>query len=73
MKFPFVASAFLFGFYLIYKYVSETLVNTLLTIQFSIATIISTSNLLEVSLPFPDQYRKVIKHVKPPKFIKSLL
>jgi|JI81AbrownRNA_FD_contig_31_586119_length_682_multi_2_in_0_out_0_1 hypothetical protein len=46
MKFPIVASAFLFGFYLIYKYISKDLVNILLTIQFSIATVISTSNLL---------------------------
>jgi minor histocompatibility antigen H13 len=73
MRFPIVASAFLFGLYVIYKYVSETLVNGLLTAQFSIATVISTSNLLEISLPFPDQYRKVLKHVKPPKFLKSLL
>lgn len=73
MRFPLVASAFLFGFYLIYKYVSESLVNILLTIQFSIATVISTSNLLELSLPFPPQYRRILTRVKPPKFIKSLL
>lgn len=46
LKFPIFASLFLFGFYIIYKYISKDLVNTLLTFQFCLATIISTSNLL---------------------------
>lgn len=71
MRFPLVASAFLFGFYVIYKYVSKDLVNILLTVQFSIATVISSANLLESNLPFSVEQRKVIKHVKTHKFLKS--
>lgn len=37
------------------------------------ATIISSSGLLESNLPFPEDFRKIIKQVKPYKFLKSML
>jgi hypothetical protein len=46
MKFPIIASIFLFGFYLLYKFVNKDIVNFLITLQFCLATIISTSSLL---------------------------
>ena len=58
LRFPIFASIFLFGFYLVYKYISKDLVNTLITLQFCLATIISTSNLLEGLIPFPQAMRK---------------
>lgn len=73
LRFPIFASMFLLGFYLIYKYISKDLINILLTFQFCLATIISTSSLLEGLIPFPQAMRKVITHVKPPKIIKSIL
>lgn len=45
-RFPLVASAFLLGFYVLYKFVSKDLVNALISLQFSIATVVSTSSLV---------------------------
>ena len=73
LKFPVVASVFLFGFYIIYKYVNKDWVNFFITLQFCFATIISTSTILEPVLPFPDPMRKVIQHVKPHRYLKSIL
>lgn len=61
------------GFYLIHKYISKDLVNTLITIQFCLATIISTSNLLEGLLAFPENMKVCLKHVKTHKWVKSVL
>lgn len=58
---------------MIYKYISKDLVNTLLTFQFCLATIISTSNLLEGIVPFPRAMKRVLTRVHPPKIIKSIL
>jgi hypothetical protein len=73
MKFPIIASVFLIGFYLVYTYVSAELVNTLLTIQFGIAAILTLSGNIFHILPFPETWKKVIRHVKPFKAIKWLL
>jgi hypothetical protein len=73
MKFPFVASVFLIGFYLIYTYISSELVNLLLTIQFGITAVLTLGSHVEKMVGFPEGYRKVLKHVKPYKIIKSLL
>lgn len=58
---------------MINKYAGPLIINIVLTTQFSIATILSTSNLLESNIKFPVQYLKVLKHVKPMKLLKSLL
>jgi hypothetical protein len=73
MKFPIVASCFLFGFYLLYKFVNKDIVNFLITLQFCLATVISTSNLLLSFVEFPENMKKVIKHVNPYEFLKKYL
>ena len=45
-RFPIVASLFLLGFYLVYKYVNKDIVNVLITLQFCLATVISTSGMI---------------------------
>lgn len=73
MKFPIVASVFLFGFYLLYKFVNKDIVNFLITLQFCLATIISTSGMLLTYVKFSEPMRKVIRHVNPWDFLKKYL
>ena len=53
MRFPIVASVFLFGFYILYKYVDKDLVNTIITVYFCIATVLSNAQIVEDYLPLP--------------------
>jgi len=53
MKFPIIASIFLFGLYVVYKFVDKDLVNHLITLQFCLATVISTSGMLLAYFTFP--------------------
>lgn len=72
-KFPIVASAFLFGFYILYKYVSKDLVNALISIQFSLATIISTSGLIFELFNFSAESKIVLLKVKVHRWIEKIL
>lgn len=71
LKFPIVASAFLFGFYLIYKYVNKDIVNFLITLQFCISTIISTTNIAIEVIPFGKNLLVSLQKVKTHKYLKS--
>lgn len=73
MKFPIIASVFLFGFYILYKFVNKDFVNFLITLQFCLATVISTSNMLLTYFNFSKKMKKVIKHVNPYEFMKNYL
>jgi minor histocompatibility antigen H13 len=73
MKFPIIASVFLFGFYLLYKFVNKDIVNFLITLQFCLATVISTSNMLLTYVNFSESMKKVIRHVNPYEFLKKYL
>lgn len=73
MKFPIVASVFLFGFYLLYKFVDKDLINQFITLQFCLATVMSTSSMLLSYFRFPTSMKKVFKHVKPYHFLKKYL
>jgi minor histocompatibility antigen H13 len=73
MKFPIIASTFLFGFYLLYKFVNKDIVNFLITMQFCLATVISTSSMLLTYVNFTEPMKKVIKHVNPWEFLKKYL
>ncbi len=73
MKFPIIASCFLFGFYLLYKFVNKDIVNFLITLQFCLATIISTSSMLLTYFDFSKPMKAVIRHVNPWEFLKKYL
>ena len=73
LKFPLTASAVLFGLYVLYKYVSPLLVNVLLTVQFSLLTIISVSGLILPLFNFSEESKKPLFTLKPPKWLKTAL
>jgi minor histocompatibility antigen H13 len=73
MKFPIIASIFLFGFYLLYKFVDKDLINHLITLQFCLATIISTSSMLLSYFKFSESMKTSIRRVKPYHFLKKYL
>jgi minor histocompatibility antigen H13 len=73
MKFPIIASIFLFGFYMLYKFVDKDLINHLITLQFCLATIISTSSMLLSYFKFPESMKVSIRRIKPYQFLKKYL
>jgi minor histocompatibility antigen H13 len=73
LKFPIIASIFLFSFYMLYKFVDKDILNHLITLQFCLATVISTSSMLLSYFNFPAAMKNVIKHVKPYNFLKKYL
>jgi hypothetical protein len=73
LRFPITASIVLFSLYLLYKYVSPTLVNLLLTLQFCLLTIISISNLVIPYLPFSEEWKRPLCKINTPKWLKNTL
>lgn len=51
-QFPIYASCFLFGFYLLYKFVSKEIFTYLISIYFSITIVFSLSSIIFALIPF---------------------
>ncbi len=73
IKFPIVASCFLFGIYLIYKYFNADVVTLLITSYFCLTTVFSTAELLVPLLPLPAKYKKNFSTIKVPSVLKKHL
>ena len=72
-QFPLVASCFLFGIYLLYKYLSKYIFMALVNVYFSTAIVMSISSILLELLPFGQSLRKNFLSIKIPKIIQDLL
>ena len=73
IKFPIVASCFLFGIYLIYKYFDANITTLLITSYFCISTLFSTAELITPLLPFPANLKQNFSTIKVPAFLKKHL
>jgi minor histocompatibility antigen H13 len=51
-QFPLYASAFLFGFYILYKYLPKEIFTYIINVYFSLTTVLSTSGIFADAFPF---------------------
>lgn len=72
MKFPVVASVFLFGFYIAYKYLPKEILNIVIRVQFSIGALVSTITLLHPLIKYPASLLSPNKQITPHRYLKSL-
>ena len=72
-QFPFVASAFLFGIYLLYKFLPKEVFMGIINVYFSTTIVMSISALLTEVLPYPESMRKVIFSIDIPKILQDML
>jgi len=72
-QFPLYASAFLFGFYLLYKYLPKEVFTTIINIYFSITTVLSTSGIFTDVFPFSESQSKVFHSIQLPKWLQNVL
>ena len=72
-QFPFVASAFLFGIYLLYKFLPKEVFMGLINVYFSTAIVMSISGIILEIVPFSENLRKVFWSWKVPKFLQDML
>jgi minor histocompatibility antigen H13 len=72
-KFPFIASSFLFGFYLLFKVLPLTVFTTGVDLYFSISIIASTAGLIFDFIPFSPDQQKVLYTIKLHKYLQKAL
>ena len=72
-QFPLYASAFLFGFYCLFKVLPKAIFKAIINVYFSLTTVFSVSSLLVDLLPFSEGQRKIIASWKVPKWLQSIL
>lgn len=72
-QFPLYASCFLFGFYLLYKFVSKEIFTYLVSGYFSITIVFSLSSIFFGLIPFNESQRKVFYTLNFPKWLQNIL
>lgn len=72
-QFPLYASAFLFGFYLLYKYLPKEIFTYIINIYFSMTTVLSISGIFVDLLPFSEQQNKTILSIQIPTWLQNIL
>lgn len=72
-QFPLYASAFLFGFYLLFKYLPKAIFNIIINVYFSATTVLSISSIFADVIPFSEKQQKVIATLNIPKFLQGIL
>lgn len=72
-QFPLYASCFLFGFYLLYKFVSKEIFTYLVSAYFSITIVFSLSSIFFGLIPFNEGQRKVFYTLNFPKWLQNIL
>jgi minor histocompatibility antigen H13 len=72
-QFPLYASAFLFGFYVLYKYLPKEVFTTIINVYFSITTVLSTSGIFADVFPFSESQSKVFYSIQLPKWLQKVL
>lgn len=72
-QFPLYASAFLFGFYLLYKFLPKEFFTMIINVYFSLTTVLSTSGIFADVFPFSESQNKVIYSWNLPKWLQNIL
>lgn len=72
-QFPIYASAFLFGFYLLYKFLPKEFFMLIVNSYFSVVTVLSTSALFVDIIPFSESQNKVICTLNIPSWLQNIL
>ena len=72
-QFPLVASAFLFGIYLLYKLVPKHIFMAIVNVYFSFAIVMSVSAMIVELIPFSKSIKKVILSIKIPTVLQGIL
>ena len=72
-KFPIIASCFLFGIYLLYKFLPKTVFMGIINVYFSASIVLSTSGLAVELIPFSESLTAIIFSCKIPSFLQDLL
>lgn len=72
-QFPIYASCFLFGFYILYKFVPKDIFTIVINTYFSITIVLSTSSIFEDLIPFSENQKKVLYSASIPKWLQNIL
>jgi minor histocompatibility antigen H13 len=72
-QFPLYASAFLFGFYVLYKYLPKEIFTYIINTYFSLTTVLSTSSIFVDLFPFTENQNKVLYTLNLPKWLQNIL
>lgn len=72
-QFPLIASAFLFGIYVLYKILPKEVFMGIVNTYFSVTIVMSISGMATELLPFPDKMKETIFSCKIPFFLQDLL
>jgi minor histocompatibility antigen H13 len=72
-RFPLMASAFLFGFYLLFKVLPKEVFTSIINVYFSLTTVLSVSSIFVEYLPFTDSQRRILFSSNVPSFIQNIL
>lgn len=72
-QFPLYASAFLFGFYVLYKFLPKEVFTYIINTYFSFTTILSISGIFVDVIPFTENQNKVLYTWDLPKWLQNIL